>query len=695
MEYHISILIFAFGIIAWIPFLNGVYGQDQASAMYVADHIKRGKFTLYKDIYAHPIGQLAHIIFLQFFFKKENTKAFYWAMCLYCSFSSFVLFWVIFNLSGLMAAIIGSIAFSLYIGSPRLDGNWGAVEQLLSLPLISSLFCILISSHPGSYSLSCTLILLSGILFGYAVLVKQIALVYLPGFILMLINTTHPVTFNLLFLTGVLFVNLVPLFYFWLRHNAFWEYLTCMWLHSLPFAINPRKYNKYYPRFQVQGTKDKSIRKKVIYANFRSLYPILFLSFIGIVSLSIYHFSFLYLGLFVCLLASIWTIFMRKTLFPHYWLNMVPWLAIFAGCGLKTIFFNLSGNGILAGVSVAGIFAVVLLFIDAIRVDRKYYVLSKDPYGFLRKVWGDALVNNYKLWKQFGKYIKKTTKPEDKILVCGYVPQILMYSDRTHFTPEFCQYTEDYLNTYNQKNPSYFGFLSSIYKFKFLKQKENIFHKSHPKVIVFAQGNVDVEGFEKLTGIKYVIDENLNGFQIYSADLELTELMSIFENTNNESIQKTKNIDSNKSEYSDSLDLQDWESALKISKQLLAKDPHKSEHLLTLGECLIGSGNYKLLFRFYNRLIEKKLVSTASRLDLLAKLGEAYCHQDKFKEAEEIFKNILKLKPDNPIVLNNLGFVYSRQDNIEKASLCFQKALELDPDNEDAIANLKQIKTLC
>ena len=114
--------------------------------------------------------------------------------------------------------------------------------------------------------------------------------------------------------------------------------------------------------------------------------------------------------------------------------------------------------------------------------------------------------------------------------------------------------------------------------------------------------------------------------------------------------------------------------------------------MLTLGECLIGSGNYSLLFRFYNRLIEKKMVSTTSRLELLAKIGEAYCHQEKFKEAEEIFNSILILKPANPSVLNNLGFVYSRQDNKNKASLCFQKALEIDPDNEDARINLEQIK---
>jgi tetratricopeptide (TPR) repeat protein len=193
----------------------------------------------------------------------------------------------------------------------------------------------------------------------------------------------------------------------------------------------------------------------------------------------------------------------------------------------------------------------------------------------------------------------------------------------------------------------------------------------------------------------YSKEEELGGYPLFRADMELTKLMSYFENTENKSIQKIKVMNSNESKLSENLDPQDWDSALEISKQLLARDPNKIEHLLTLGECLIGSCNYKLLFRFYNRLIEYKIVPTTSRLELLSKLGEAYCHQDKFNEAEEIFNDILKLKPDNPTVLNNLGFTYTKQNNIEKASSCFQKALELDPDNEDAMVNLEQIKAIC
>ncbi|MGR3174492.1 MAG: tetratricopeptide repeat protein [Candidatus Scalindua sp.] len=139
----------------------------------------------------------------------------------------------------------------------------------------------------------------------------------------------------------------------------------------------------------------------------------------------------------------------------------------------------------------------------------------------------------------------------------------------------------------------------------------------------------------------------------------------------------------------------DWNDALTAAKELLIKDPHNTENLLIMGDCLIGSANYKLLFNFYNRLMQNKVVSSASIIELLNKLGEAYCNQNKSNEAGELFHKILKLTPNNSTVLSNLGFVYFKQNESEKALEYFQKALELDPNNEDAIFNLDLIKTRC
>ena len=81
-------------------------------------------------------------------------------------------------------------------------------------------------------------------------------------------------------------------------------------------------------------------------------------------------------------------------------------------------------------------------------------------------------------------------------------------------------------------------------------------------------------------------------------------------------------------------------------------------------------------------------------MELLNKLGEAYCSQNKFKEAEELFLKIIKLNPEDPTVLNNLGVVFANLNDNGKALSYFQKVLQLDPENEDALANLDQIKSI-
>ncbi len=83
------------------------------------------------------------------------------------------------------------------------------------------------------------------------------------------------------------------------------------------------------------------------------------------------------------------------------------------------------------------------------------------------------------------------------------------------------------------------------------------------------------------------------------------------------------------------------------------------------------------------------------KLELLNKLGVAYCCLNKLNEAETLFKKILGAKPDNPVVLNNLGYVYNKQNKVGEAVECFQKSLKIDPNNEDAINNLGQIKAQC
>ncbi|MCX7661500.1 MAG: tetratricopeptide repeat protein [Candidatus Omnitrophica bacterium] len=52
------------------------------------------------------------------------------------------------------------------------------------------------------------------------------------------------------------------------------------------------------------------------------------------------------------------------------------------------------------------------------------------------------------------------------------------------------------------------------------------------------------------------------------------------------------------------------------------------------------------------------------------------------KEAEEEFKELLRLNPDDHIVLNALGYLYAENGiNLDEAEILIKKALEFEPNN--------------
>jgi tetratricopeptide (TPR) repeat protein len=65
-------------------------------------------------------------------------------------------------------------------------------------------------------------------------------------------------------------------------------------------------------------------------------------------------------------------------------------------------------------------------------------------------------------------------------------------------------------------------------------------------------------------------------------------------------------------------------------------------------------------------------------------LGVAYAKAGLYGEAEEAYKQSLKLASDNPEAYYNLGLLYENiRYDTQKARQCYQKYLELKPDAED------------
>lgn len=63
-------------------------------------------------------------------------------------------------------------------------------------------------------------------------------------------------------------------------------------------------------------------------------------------------------------------------------------------------------------------------------------------------------------------------------------------------------------------------------------------------------------------------------------------------------------------------------------------------------------------------------------------LGLAYFKQEKFREADTIYRKLIELNPDSSTLFFNLGLVCFKLSDLDRAEATFLRALELKPDNQ-------------
>ena len=75
-------------------------------------------------------------------------------------------------------------------------------------------------------------------------------------------------------------------------------------------------------------------------------------------------------------------------------------------------------------------------------------------------------------------------------------------------------------------------------------------------------------------------------------------------------------------------------------------------------------------------------------LTVMNNLGLILHHYSKFDEAEESFRKTIELKPDYQLAHNNLGSTLKKLGRLDEAEASYRKAIELKPDHVDAHNNL-------
>lgn len=88
------------------------------------------------------------------------------------------------------------------------------------------------------------------------------------------------------------------------------------------------------------------------------------------------------------------------------------------------------------------------------------------------------------------------------------------------------------------------------------------------------------------------------------------------------------------------------------------------------------------------QIYQEALIIKPNSLEVLNKLGQAFCYVEEFEEAVGYFKQAIELRPQSPEAYFNLGVTYDLIEKFDEAIQCYEKLTVLTPNDADVFYNL-------
>lgn len=657
-------LVTAITYLCWLPFYRNPLYQDQSLHWYVGKEWLEGKIP-YRD-YSLGLGPCFALVYaLGVKLCKKNETLFNIYSAAYVALANIFLFWTAESLFGLTSALFASLCFAFYMFNPRLVADRFPPETFVTTFLVIA-FHFLVRSLASASSFWA---ILAGLAMGWATLTRQTAFLYLPLFLMALLWKAGLGVVTS-FVCAFLLVHAFWVIYFY-KKKALKIYMTRSIWHIFNAAFFGSIRGRGHPNTDPMRA-DKERMVTLIFNNSLSIFPLYLLSFSYLAFRLLRQPSFEITLIMVALSIGFYLITVRHNFDCCYWLNTVPWASLLAGAALGE-FANVMATpapfppfvGYLVVVMLMGLAAYIFVF------DHKLY-LTLDP-EIKALIFDPGKTSHASWWPSFNaiaEYIRKETKPEDRLLVIGHAIRINNRSERRAFYWQLgfvpFMYIESSPDTYED----------------FFKVLRN----DYPEVIVLA-GHMpafpfnsepylqDMKKIQDHSGIIFKMVHAIDNFPIFFADTERSYIRAlVWQDFRNRKLQVEKD---------------------KISALTLGLE--KDLESMPAGAALI---NYVKALRCGNRLEEliftvnevlgakKHTLSHASVTALLLHAGEAQFQKKDLPHAEQTFAMVIKTDQDCLDAYNNLGVVYSGQGRIKEARDMFEYVLSRDPYNEDGRQNL-------
>lgn len=122
--------------------------------------------------------------------------------------------------------------------------------------------------------------------------------------------------------------------------------------------------------------------------------------------------------------------------------------------------------------------------------------------------------------------------------------------------------------------------------------------------------------------------------------------------------------------------------ALAVFEKFAAENPTVFQIHFNIGDCHRESGDFDKAAAEYNLALAaaRDAADTIMQAKGLSALGELFLRQDKFKEAQELFKQSIALSPKDEVLAYNVAEICFANNKSDEALQYYQLAAQIKPD---------------